>query len=178
MRYKITLFLISLFLNSDPVFSGYLIVHGNLEGSCDWVKPSGDGEQCAIVAIPVVWPYMCAPEVKEGNLKATERVLSELRDKFNKDASGDQLALFNNKINFIAKLKMAEEKIKAYLSFVVDNVDDAEEVAYFVGARSYDEYSDIKNQKYQKLYAKLGLSPVQAKEVVEALSTELKGNLK
>lgn len=109
----------------------------------------------------------CAPEVVEGNVTATDRVLLDLarQDDF-KDA-----AKFQNLVETIVATQDTKEKMALYFTLV--DVKDTTEIAYFLGAR------DNELAKYtQALEEKADLSSEQAQIVVNNLTTTLRGTLR
>lgn len=109
----------------------------------------------------------CAPEVVEGNITATDRVLSEIvsKEEF-KDAQ-----TFQNLVQTIVATEDTKEKMGLYFTLV--DVKDATEIAYFLGAR------DNELAKYtQALEAKADLSSEQADLVVRELAQTLRGSLR
>jgi len=107
----------------------------------------------------------CAPEVANGNLAATERVLREVsaRPEFQ-----DAAALKQN-IEKIASLESNQAKFEAYMELVSVDSSKVDDVVNFVGARDLNPYAASVEQK-------LDLSKTQSQIVVDTLVTALKGN--
>lgn len=109
----------------------------------------------------------CAPEVVEGNISATDRVLLEL------SASEDfqDAQTFQALVSSIVATEDTQEKMGQYFTLV--DVKDATEIAYFLGAR------DNELAKYaQALEAKADLSSEQSDKVVRELAKTLRGSLR
>jgi hypothetical protein len=108
----------------------------------------------------------CAPEVAEGNLKATERVLTELTAK--PELAG--AAKFSEFVQKVKKLNQPKEKFVAYMKLVQLDQASVDQIANFLGARDLTPYA-------AKLEIELGLSAAQSQMVVESLVKALRGNL-
>lgn len=109
----------------------------------------------------------CAPEIVEGNLSATERALVEIAN----TEDFIEAEKFQDIVDQIIKTHDAKEKMGLYLTLV--DVEDATEIAHFIGARE----SEL--SKYvQVLEARADLSSEQAQLVVEKMISTLKGGLR
>ena len=109
----------------------------------------------------------CAPEVVEGNVAATERVL-------NKVANSAEFASpqnFKNKLQMISKLRGTDEKIAQYFSLIDIDSKDSQAVESFVGARA------IENNWIISLERSAGLTPQQAETIARELQIALRGDL-
>lgn len=104
---------------------------------------------------------MCAPEVQEGNLAATERVLNELAHSELKNAPR-----FKAYIEKVSKLE-AKDKVAAYARFAGVNSDA--DLVQLIGAREVD------SRYVQTLSLNAQISEDQAKLVLLKLSSALLG---
>jgi hypothetical protein len=109
----------------------------------------------------------CAPEIVEGNLSATERALVEIAN----TEAFEQAEKFQDIVDQIITTHDAKEKMGLYLTLV--DVNDATEIAHFIGARE----NELSNYT-QALEARADLSSEQAQLVVEKMITTLKGGLR
>jgi len=107
----------------------------------------------------------CAPEVVNGNLAATERVLREVTA----HADFNDATLLKSNIEKIAKLESNQAKFEAYMELVSVNSANVDDVVNFVGARDLDPYA-VSVEK------KLALNKAQSEIIVTTLVTALKGN--
>ncbi|MBY0472471.1 hypothetical protein K2X30_15000 [bacterium] len=111
-------------------------------------------------------PAGCSPEVVEGNVAATDRVLSDL-------ASQPEFASASFFKSEIARMQAlpVEQRVHQYFQFAGINPNNVEEIAQFVGMR-------IAAPKYvNALKANAGLADAQADRVVTDLSRALRGQL-
>jgi hypothetical protein len=107
---------------------------------------------------------MCAPEVKEGNLRATDRVLATLSAGELQDEPK-----FKAMVQKGSKLK-GDKKIEFYMKQI--GIESNSELVEFAGARELDP-------KYiQQLSFNTGLTTDQSEKVLGQLSTALLGGLK
>lgn len=109
----------------------------------------------------------CAPEVVDGNVKATDRILANLAK--SQDFAGAKT--FKSQISKIAGLKKSGEKANQYLALAGIDARNSEEVVEFVGARS------VKAQWLNSLEKNSGLSAKQAETVATQLQNALRGGL-
>ena len=106
----------------------------------------------------------CAPEVVEGNLAATDRILIDL-SKTDEFSSATQ---FKSTVEELSKISDNKEKVNKYFSLVGVNGNSSKEVVEFIGARTHDKYmpAAVKN---------LGLNAEQARTLVSEMAAGLKG---
>lgn len=107
----------------------------------------------------------CAPEVAEGNVRATERTLGEIARR----PDFLNATTFRARVAEARALRTPAEKISAYLRFADVREED---VAEFMGARE-PRPSDILHAQRS-----LGLSDRQASVVVAELQAALRGSLR
>lgn len=109
----------------------------------------------------------CAPEVVNGNVEATQNILSDIA----KSPEFEGADKFTSLVNAIESEKNVEKKINAYFSLV--GVESTEDMAYFVGARDEElaDYAEI-------LATNTELSNEQANIVAKKLSSSLRGGLR
>jgi hypothetical protein len=112
-------------------------------------------------------PYGCAPEVVDGNLKATDRTLSELA------ASSE----FAGAVTFKAELHRIqglapEMRITEYFKSVGIDAGNTEQVANFIGAR------EVQNENLAALKSNMKLSDQQARTLIQSLAVSLAGGLR
>jgi len=108
----------------------------------------------------------CAPEVVEGNIVATDRVLNDLTT----SSSFTNAEVFKKEVSRIAGIKDNATKMDAYFKLL--DIEGATEVVQFIGARD-EEIKDYASS----LEKTAALSSEQAMEVAEALKKSLKGSL-
>lgn len=115
----------------------------------------------------VVIATTCAPEVLNGNIDATERVLSDLAT--SPDFASAQT--FQGLVASIQAENDVQKKVDAYFDLV--GVETTEDMAYFVGARDEElrDYAAV-------LAANADLSQAQAERVASKLATSLRGGLR
>lgn len=109
----------------------------------------------------------CAPEVVDGNVKATDRTLNAL-------AASSQFAAaktFRAQVSKISKMKQSADKADQYLALVGIDASNSEAVVDFIGAR------EVKAQWLSSLEKNSGLSSQQAEVVATKLQTVLRGGL-
>lgn len=109
----------------------------------------------------------CAPGVVEGNVKATERTLTQLAS--SPDFKG--ASTFKKEIARISSMKSNSEKTAQYFAMIGINPEDSETIVAFMGAR------DAKGQWLNDLEKNAGLTPVQAEKVAVSLQSTLRGGL-
>jgi hypothetical protein len=110
----------------------------------------------------------CAPEVQNGNIAAVQTTLTQLAQ--SKDfANATQ---FKAKVTEIAAETDSQVKFGAYMDLVgISNDPTSDDVMNFIGARTADPRAVASLQKT------LDLSADQATQVVNAVTTAIKGNL-
>jgi hypothetical protein len=119
------------------------------------------GVALGIMGIP------CAPEVAEGNLNGSERVLMELSEQ----PEFSEATKFKAFLSELAtKAEGSEEKFMLMTEAIGVNGKDVDAVMNFIGARSYDVY-------VEHVMKNLELSKEQANLLVTNLSNSLKGNV-
>ncbi len=107
----------------------------------------------------------CSPDMMESNVVKTDKVAKN----FLKDEKFASQEAFIAILKNIQNLKNDEAKLKAYFSLV--NVQNAADIAFFVGARD-DEFD-----RYEaNLVANTELDPALAKIVVAKMIKSLRGN--
>jgi hypothetical protein len=107
----------------------------------------------------------CSPDLMENNVVKTDKLAKSLvaDQKFASEVA------FTNTLKSILEIKSDEAKLKAYFSLV--NVQNAQDIAFFVGARD-DEFD-----RYEaNLVANTELDPALAKIVVAKMIKNLRGN--
>ena len=108
----------------------------------------------------------CAPEVVNGNIAATDRVLNDalsLSEFSNSEKFKAEMAVINN--------SQANEKLEKYFSILGIDPKNKEEVVQFIGSRKID-------QKYiDKLGSSFEVSPTQAQSLAEKVQEALLGSL-
>lgn len=109
----------------------------------------------------------CAPEVVEGNTKATERTLNSLV----KSADFADAKTFKAELARIAAMKNTADKTNNYLAMVGVNPEDSAAVVEFIGAR------DAKGAWLNDLEKNSGLSAQQSEQVAKAVQSALRGGL-
>jgi hypothetical protein len=114
--------------------------------------------------VPIVG---CAPEAVEGNLSASDRILSELA----RSQDFASATVFKAEVARTAALP-SEQRISAYFKAVGVNPADSKEVAEFIGAR------EPQPRHLRALEGQMGLTSAQANVVAERLSTSLRGGLR
>jgi hypothetical protein len=107
----------------------------------------------------------CAPEVAEGNLKATERVLKDVASR----TEFDQATKFKATIAKIAALESNQKKFEAYMGLVAVNPTKIDDVANFVGARDLNSYAAA-------IEKNLDLNKAESQVVADELVKALRGN--
>lgn len=112
-------------------------------------------------------PITCAPEVVQGNVAATERVLAQLA-KSPEFASASQ---FTSTLASISHEKSANTKVARYFALIGVDANDSSAVAEFVGAR------EVRGQWLSSLEQSTGLTAAQSSRVATELQTALRGNL-
>lgn len=112
-------------------------------------------------------PVNCAPEVVEGNAKATERVLANLV----RSPEFANARAFEIEVSRIASLKSAGEKAQNYLAILGINPDDSAAVVEFIGAR------EARGAWLNELERNADLSSAQAHQVAKAVQQALRGGL-
>lgn len=112
-------------------------------------------------------PISCAPEVVQGNIAATDRVLTAL----SASAEFAEAARFKSAIAEIASLKDANAKVAHYFSLIGVDARDSKAVADFIGAR------EVRNTWLTSLQQTTGLSNSQAETVASKLQNALRGDL-
>ena len=106
----------------------------------------------------------CAPEVKQGNIAATDKALKDLAENELND-SGKFKQIISDAVSLSVDARMS-----AYLKLV--GVADDKELVEFIGAREI-------NQKYiNSLSTNADLSEAQSRLVIERLSASLLGKIK
>jgi hypothetical protein len=112
-------------------------------------------------------PFVCAPEVAEGNLQATERVLNELA------GSPDfaHATTFQAEVKRIASLK-PDERVAAYFTAAGVDASNTEEVVTFIGSRAPQTKNILALEKT------MDLTPAQADRVVQRLTEALRGGVR
>jgi hypothetical protein len=108
----------------------------------------------------------CAPEVKEGNVKATDRVLSDLANSELKNATK-----FKSLITTISQ-KGSDERLSSYLGLAGVQTDD--EIAAFVGSRD----GKIDSKYIVELSKNAELTNEQSEMVLKKVSGSLLGERK
>lgn len=109
----------------------------------------------------------CAPEVVEGNVAATDRVMKEL-------AASPAFAnakMFQSEVKQATAIKDANERASAYMQLAGINPEDKQQIAAFVGSR------DAKGAWITDLQRNAELSNEQATTVASKLQGALRGNL-
>ena len=109
----------------------------------------------------------CAPEVVEGNTKATDRVLVNLV----KSPNFASAKKFKAEVARIAAMKDNLDKSNNYLAMVGIDPENSSAVVEFIGSR------DAKGAWLNDLEKNADLSSSQAEEVAKALQTALRGGL-
>ncbi|HLE11185.1 MAG: hypothetical protein A2504_12555 [Bdellovibrionales bacterium RIFOXYD12_FULL_39_22] len=109
----------------------------------------------------------CAPEVVNGNVAATDRLLGTL---ITSPEFAEQKE-FNDKVASIINERSVEKKMNEYFALV--DVKTTEDMASFIGARDEDmrKYADNLQKNAQ-------INPDLSLKVVEKLSSELRGSLR
>ena len=109
----------------------------------------------------------CAPEVVDGNVKATDRTLKTLA------ASSDfaTAKTFKAQVSKISAQDSAGVKADQYLALAGIDSKDSEAVVEFIGAR------EVKGQWLNALEKNSNLSSSQAETVAKQLQTVLRGGL-
>lgn len=115
----------------------------------------------------VVVGAACAPEVLEGNVKATDRTLAGLA----KSEQFAQATTFQSEVARIAKIQDAAEKSAAYFDLVGVDATDSKQVVEFIGAR------EVSGAQLVELQRNADLSAEQANTVASKLQATLKGGL-
>lgn len=162
-------------------------------GSGSWGRPSRHGggprRGGTVIYRPVPYPYPsgycglygdcyggsyygstevnCAPEIVEGNTKATERTLATLV----KSSTFAEAKTFKAEVARIAAIKDNSDKTNNYLALVGIDPENSEAVVEFIGSR------DAKGAWLNDLEKNSGLSSAQAEEVAKAIQTALRGGL-
>jgi len=110
----------------------------------------------------------CAPEVENGNIAAVQNTLNQLAQ--SKDfANATQ---FKAKVTEISAETDAQVKFGAYMDLVgISNDPTSDDLMNFIGARTADPRAVASLQKT------MDLSADQATQVVNAVTTAIKGNL-
>lgn len=111
--------------------------------------------------------YACAPEVVEGNVKATDRTLSTLV----RSSEFAGATTFKNEVARISSMKNSSAKTTEYLKLVGIDANDSEEVMSFIGARQ------VSAKHLNQLERSADLSSHQANLVAQKLQSALKGGL-
>ena len=109
----------------------------------------------------------CAPEVVDGNVKATDRTLKTL-------AASSQFAnakTFKAQVSKISALKKSGEKANKYLALVGIDAHNSQAVVDFIGAR------EVKGQWLNSLEKNSRLTSAQAETVARELQSVLRGGL-
>lgn len=112
-------------------------------------------------------PISCAPEVVQGNVAATDRVLSNLAAS-PEFASASQ---FKSVVASIAREKTAV-KVDRYFALIGVDARDSKAVADFIGAR------DVRGAWLTSLERSTGVSDAQAETVARELQSALRGSLR
>jgi hypothetical protein len=110
----------------------------------------------------------CAPEVVEGNVKATDRTLKTL-------ASSSAFAdakTFKKEVARISSMKNNSDKTNNYLALIGIHPEDSAAIVEFIGAR------DIKGAWLVDLQRNSGLSADQAEQAAKAVQSALRGGLR
>lgn len=110
----------------------------------------------------------CAPEVVQGNVVKTDRVLKSLA------ASSEfaQARDFRNAVATISNIRDTERKVSEYFAMLGIDASDNAQIAEFLGARRPS------SQWLVSLERNVNLTPRQADRVVEELSSALRGGLR
>ena len=132
-----------------------------------WDRPRRDYPRRYPRRDTVVVGAACAPEVLEGNVKATDRTLADLA----KSSQFAQAATFKSEVARIAKIQDAAEKSAAYFDLVGVDATDSKAVVEFIGAR------EVSNSQLAELQRNADLTAEQANTVASKLQTALKGGL-
>lgn len=114
---------------------------------------------------PLGGPFVCAPEVVEGNLKATDRVLTEL----SQTPDFANAKKFKSEVVRIQKLS-PDDRVNEYLKEAGINPQSEDEIVRFIGERGPQE------KNVAALKAHMGLSDQQAQVVIQRLTQALAGN--
>jgi hypothetical protein len=109
----------------------------------------------------------CAPEVLEGNVAATERILKAV----SATADFSSATQFKSVISKIAMQKNQTTKVAQYFALIGIDANDSAAVADFVGAR------EMRSQWLSSLERSAQLTPAQADIVASQLQIALRGNL-
>ena len=109
----------------------------------------------------------CAPEVVDGNVKATDRALSELAA----SSAFASAKTFRAQVSKIATVKKSADKADQYLALVGVDAGNSEAVVEFIGAR------DVKGQWLSSLEKNSNLTSKQAEAVATKLQNVLRGGL-
>lgn len=123
-----------------------------------WNRPHGGGHHHG---------SSCAPEVVEGNVAATQRVLSSL-------AASPEFASasrFKTVINEIAAVRGDEARVARYFSLIGIDSRDSAAIADFIGAR------EVRSAWLASLEAATDVTPAQADLIASRLQTALRGDL-
>lgn len=115
----------------------------------------------------VVVGAACAPEVLEGNVKATDRTLTDLA----KSSEFASASTFKSEVSRIAAMKDVNAKTAAYFDMVGVDAADSKQIVEFVGAR------EVSNAQLAELQHSADLSAEQATVVAKSLQQALKGGL-
>ena len=110
----------------------------------------------------------CAPEVLQGNVAATDRILTTLAS--SSDFKG--ATQFQTEVKRIAALPKADERAAEYFNLIGVDASNKDAVVEFVGAR------DVKQSQVVELVRATGLTDAQANKVAASLQTSLRGDLK
>lgn len=159
-------------------------------GSGSWGRPSRHYPRggSTVIYRPVPYPYPtgycglygcydnsyygstsvnCAPEIVEGNTKATERTLAALV----KSADFAQAKTFKAEVARIGAMKDNLDKTNNYLAMVGIDPEDSKAVVAFIGAR------EAKGAWLNDLEKNSGLNSKQAEQVAQAIQSALRGGL-
>jgi hypothetical protein len=125
---------------------------------------------------PDDWPHngghhgggaSCAPEVVDGNVAATQRVLASL-------ASSPEFAKaqqFKSVVHEIATVRAGETRVARYFALIGIDSRDSAAVAEFVGAR------EVRGTWLASLEKSTGVTPAQADVIASKLQNALRGDL-
>jgi hypothetical protein len=126
-------------------------------GECNGIGEPGNIGDC----------FSCAPEIIQGNVAATDRILKDLSNSKNFANAGR----FRAVVAQISKQKDARVRMSAYLALADVNAANPTEVAHFVGERSVPE------AQLAALARSTNLDRTQAAVVIESLDRGLRGSL-
>ncbi len=143
---------------------GALVLASSAVSAAYLMGGSGYCEGLGCIGFPIV---ACAPEVKEGNVAAIERVTAQLLS----TPDFAQATTAREELKTIQTLTDADVKIARYFKLVGVDAQNTTQVAEFLGAR------EIQGPWISSIKHNLQLSQTQAETLVLAIRAELIGDL-